>query len=250
MELALYHRTLHVIFRFFLWLICRVRVVGRENIPERGPFLVVTNHLSAVDPPLIFSLIPARLKLTGMAAMAHRSDFLIGWVMHRGGAVWVRRGESDRRALRQSLEVLASGRPLGVAPEGTRSDTGALTEGKTGVTFLALKARVPMLPFALAGTERVFPSLRRLRRATVEVNIAPVFSLPERGSGHRREHVQYCTDLIMARLASMLPESYRGVYSGHPLIRYWEQLDTMGRADAPQWKRTSPDTDQMPEQTR
>jgi 1-acyl-sn-glycerol-3-phosphate acyltransferase len=236
----LYHRFLHLTFRLLLWLICRIKVVGRENIPRQGPFLAVTNHLSAVDPLLVFSLIPARLKLTGMAAMAHRSDFLIGWIMHRGGAVWVRRGESDRKALRESLEVLSSGRPLGVAPEGTRSNTGALIEGKTGVTFLALKAGVPILPFALAGTDKVFPSLLRFRRAIVEVRISPSFSLPGRGGGPRREHVQHCTDLIMTRLASTLPKPYRGVYSGHRLIGYWEQLDASGKANSPQWKRSTP----------
>jgi 1-acyl-sn-glycerol-3-phosphate acyltransferase len=212
-------------------------VRGRENIPDSGPFLAITNHLSAIDPPLVFSLIPARLHLTGMAAMAHRHDFLIGWVMDRGGAVWVRRGESDRRALREALDILEEGRPLGVAPEGTRSTTGALIEGKTGTAFLAIKAQVPILPFALAYTDQVFPNLRRLRRIPVDVQIAPAFYLPERGEGSRREHLHYCSELIMARLASLLPESYRGVYAGHPLIRYWEHLDATGGSQQPEWQR-------------
>jgi 1-acyl-sn-glycerol-3-phosphate acyltransferase len=231
----LYHRAIHLFLSLLTWLICRVEVEGREHIPEQAPFLVVTNHLSAVDPPLLFSLIPARLRMTGMAAMTHRSDFMIGWFMDRGGAVWVRRGESDRRALRQSLEVLESGRPLGVAPEGTRSHTGALIEGKTGVAFLASKAQVPILPVAVVGTEKVLPALRRLRRKTVHVRIETAFRLPERGDRPRREHTAYCTDLIMTRLASMLPESYRGVYSGHPLISYWQQLDVTGCASHPEW---------------
>jgi 1-acyl-sn-glycerol-3-phosphate acyltransferase len=149
----------------------------------------------------------------------------------------VRRGEGDRAALRAALNVLESGRPLGVAPEGTRSRTGGLIEGKTGTTFLALKAQVPILPIALAGTDKVFPRLRRLRRTTVQIRIAPAFTLPPVGDGPRREHLQYCTDLIMARLASMLPESYRGVYARHPLIPYWEQLDAAGTADRPEWVR-------------
>jgi len=216
---------------------CRTKVTGREHIPDQGPFLVITNHLSSMDPPLLVNLIPIRLRMTGMAAMAHRKDFFIGWLMDRGGAVWVRRGESDRAALRAALEVLDSGRPLGVAPEGTRSRTGGLIEGKTGTTFLALKAQVPILPVAFAGTEEVFPSLRRLRRATVRVRVAPAFALPPAGDGSRREHLQYCTDLIMARLASMLPEKHRGVYADHPLIAYWEQLDASGTADRPEWRR-------------
>jgi 1-acyl-sn-glycerol-3-phosphate acyltransferase len=218
-------------------LICRRNVIGREYIPQRGPFLIIANHLSSVDPPLIISLIPIGLRMTGMAAMAHRNDFFIGWLMDRAGAVWVRRGEPDRRALRQALEVLASGRPLGVAPEGTRSKTGALIEGKTGAAFLAIKAEVPILPLAVFGTEKVFPGLRRLRRATVQARFAPPFRLPARGDGVRGDHIQYCTDLMMTRLASMMPEEYHGVYAGHPLIAYWDQLDASGRADVPAWEQ-------------
>jgi 1-acyl-sn-glycerol-3-phosphate acyltransferase len=232
-----FYRFAYLLVSFFARLICRVNVVGRENIPEQGPFLLITNHLSAADPPLVLSLIPPRLGMTGMAAMAHRNDFFIGWLMDGAGAIWVRRGESDRRALREALDVLASGRPLGVAPEGTRSKTGALIEGKTGTAFLALKAEVPILPVAVFGTEKVFPSLRRLRRITVQARIRPLFCLPPRSDAPRSEHLEYCTALIMARLASMLPEAYRGVYTGHPLIPYWEQLDADGTADRPEWKR-------------
>jgi len=227
---------LHLVLTTYVRLICRVNVLGREHIPGQGPYLVVSNHLGSVDPALVFGIVPVRQGMVGMAAMAHRNDFIIGWFLDRGGAIWVRRGEADRGALRRSLEALDSGCPLGVAPEGTRSETGALNEGKSGATFLALKAGVPILPVALVGTEKVFPSLRRLRRATVHAKVSPAFFLPVRGNSPRREHTQYCTDLIMTRIASMLPESYRGVYVDHPLIAYWEKLDAGGCADRPEWK--------------
>ncbi len=219
----------YLIVYWLVWLyarlICRVVVTGRQHIPEQGPLLVVSNHLSSVDPPLVVSLFPARLRLIGMAAMKHRRDLFIGWLMDRAGVVWVRRGEADRRALRQALEILKSGRLFGIAPEGTRSRTGALIEGRPGAAFLAIKAGVPILPVAVAGTERVFPSLRRLRRATVHVKIGPPFQLPPRGGASRSEHAAHCTELIMTRLASLLPESYRGVYADHPLLAYWERWD-------------------------
>jgi 1-acyl-sn-glycerol-3-phosphate acyltransferase len=227
---------LYLGLRIYVRLLCRVRASGREHIPERGPFIVITNHLSSVDPPVLLSLIPSRLRMTGLAASVHRHDPFIGWAMNKGGAVWVRRGEGDRDALRQSLEVLSSGRPLGVSPEGTRSKTGALIEAKTGVAFLALRASVPILPVALTDTQKVFSSWRRLRRPTVHARIGPAFALPPRGEGPRREHLQYCTDLIMARLASMLPEEYRGFYAGHPLIAYWQGLDASDMASRPEWK--------------
>lgn len=231
------YRITHLIARILSFLLCRLVVTGREHIPAQGPFLVILNHLSSVDPILLYGVMPLRLRMAGLAAMAHRNDFFIGWLMDHGGAVWVRRGEIDRRALREALDILASGRPLGLAPEGTRSKTGALIEGKKGTAFLALRAGVPILPCVVCGTEQVYPNLRRLRRISVPIKFAPSFSLPPRSDGPRSEYVQYCTDLIMARMASMLPEAYRGVYAGHSLISYWEQLDASGRAAHPEWKR-------------
>jgi 1-acyl-sn-glycerol-3-phosphate acyltransferase len=227
----------YVVMKILRRLVCRLDVVGREHIPEQGPFLLTANHLGAADPPIVMYLIPSRLRITGMAARAHRTDPFLGWGMDRWGVIWVRRGIGDREALRQSLDVLSAGRPLGVAPEGTRSRTGALIEGKTGITFLALKASVPILPISLAGSEQVFRKLRRLRRATVCATISTPFRLPPRGDASRTEHMDYCTDLIMTRLASRLPESYRGVYTGHPLIAYWKELDASGKADRPEWVR-------------
>lgn len=233
----MFRRFGHFVLNILVPLLCRVNVVGREYIPQQGPFLLVANHLSWTDPPLMVYLIPRELNLTGLVAVAHRNDFILGAIMDWWDVIWVRRGGSDREALHQSLETLASGRPVGVAPEGTRSNTGALIEGKTGITYLALKANVPILAVSLAGTDKVVSRLKRLRRGSVQATFSPPFILPRRGEGSRREHMGYCTDLIMTRLASTLPESYRGVYAGHPLIDYWEHLDAHGLSDRPEWKR-------------
>ena len=230
----MFYRIAYSMIALYARIICRRKITGQEHIPERGSFIVVINHLSTVDPPLVLSILPVRLRMTGMAAMAHRHDFFIGWLMDQCGAIWVRRGQSDRRALRQALEVLSSGRPIGLAPEGTRSDTGALIEGKSGAAYLALKADVPILPMTITGSEDVYAHLKRLRRARVRVKIGPMFYLPPREDGKRSAHLQHCTDLIMGRLASMLPEPYRGVYTGHPLVAYWEALDASGQADRPE----------------
>jgi 1-acyl-sn-glycerol-3-phosphate acyltransferase len=226
-----------LVAKIYVNLICRYTVTGREHIPDQGPFILIINHLSSVDSLLIYGLVPPRLRLTGLAAMKHRNDFIVGWALTKAGAIWVRRGEVDRKALRQSLDALAAGYPLALSPEGTRSKTGALIEGKNGATFLAVRSGAPILPSVAWGNEKIFPSLKRLRRARVQIHFETPFYLPPRGDGSRSEHIQYCTDLIMARMASMLPEDYRGVYAGHPLIAYWEQLDAEGGATHPEWKR-------------
>ncbi len=190
-------------------ILTRRQVVGLENVPERGPYLVITNHLSAFDPPLIMATLP--VQITVFAASTHRHDFLFGEMMDRLGAIWVRRGEVDRQALRAALEVLEAGHVVGLAPEGTRSKTGALQAGKVGAAYLATRANVPLLPLALTGTETIGPLLKRLRRASLTVTIGKPFRLPVSGRVGSAE-LQACTDYIMRVLADMLPEKYRGVY--------------------------------------
>lgn len=204
-------------FYFFVRAIVKVlfgvlsdwRVSGLENVPECGPYLVISNHLSAFDAPLIMATLPA--PVTVFAASTHRHDLVIGEVMTRLGAIWVRRGEVDRQALRSAIQVLEAGGIVGMAPEGTRSKTGALQPGKIGAAYMATRAGVPLLPLALVGTETIAPQLKRLRRPSLMVTIGRPFRLPTTGRVGPPELDQY-TDQIMRTLAAMLPEKYRGVY--------------------------------------
>jgi len=197
------------IVRVLLRILTRWEVVGLENVPSQGPFIVITNHLSMVDPPAVMAALPCRV--VAMAAskyIRHPFGFLLG----TANVIFVRRGQPDRRALRKALAVLASGGVLGIAPEGTRSKTGALQRGKPGAAYLALRANVPLLPVALTGTERFFRDLARLRRPHLRVVIGKPFRL-EVPEGTERP-LQALTDQMMQRLAALLPPEYRGVY-GH-----------------------------------
>ncbi|HEY4689615.1 MAG TPA: lysophospholipid acyltransferase family protein, partial [Anaerolineae bacterium] len=117
----------------------------------------------------------------------------------------------SRDALRIALNELAHGTSFGIAPEGTRSRTGALLEGKTGAAYLATRARVPIVPSVVWGTEKIKHNLRRFKRTPVCIRVGEPFRLPE-GRADSDKLREY-TDLIMRRLASMLPPEYRGVYA-------------------------------------
>jgi 1-acyl-sn-glycerol-3-phosphate acyltransferase len=109
------------------------------------------------------------------------------------------------------LAVLRAGGLLALSPEGTRSQTGALARGRTGVAYLAMLAGVPVVPIALWGQERMPARWRSMRRAPVMVRIgAPLrFSHREPDAGRLRE----CADHVMRSIAEMLPAEYRGVYA-------------------------------------
>jgi len=148
-----------------------------------------------------------------MAAIEHRSNPLFAPILAASGAIWVRRGEVDRHALRESLAVLKRGEVLGLAPEGTRAgESHALQEGKAGAAYVATRADVTIVPAGIAGTEKIKTSLLRLRRPRVRVAIGEPFHLPE--SGHvRSEELHAYTHIIMQHIAELLPEQYRGVYA-------------------------------------
>jgi 1-acyl-sn-glycerol-3-phosphate acyltransferase len=205
------YRILRVIAIVVAKLTTRTTVSGAENIPSDPPYLLVTNHLSAFDIPLLSAVFPHAIR--ALAAIEHRSNPLYAPILAASGAIWVRRGEVDRQALRKALAVLERGEVLGVAPEGTRSDEShALQEGKAGAAYIATRTNVPIVPVGIAGTERIATSLWRLRRPKVHVRIGAPFRLPE--SGHvRSQKLGEYTDLIMYRIAGLLPEGYRGVYA-------------------------------------
>lgn len=204
-------RILRVVAIIITKLTTRSKLIGVENIPSDPPYLVATNHLSAFDIPLLASVFPEPVR--ALAAIEHQSNPLYAPILAGSGAIWVRRGEVDRQALREALAVLQRGEVLGIAPEGTRADEShALQEGKAGAAYVATRANVPIVPVGIAGTEKIKSSLLQLRRPEVRVAIGEPFRLPE--SGHvRSQKLHEYTDMIMRRIASLLPKEYRGVYA-------------------------------------
>ncbi|HEX7196064.1 MAG TPA: lysophospholipid acyltransferase family protein, partial [Candidatus Limnocylindria bacterium] len=123
-----------------------LRVEGATNIPRDGAFIVVSNHCSNLDPPLIGWATGHQVGrvVHFMAKIEMRGWPIIGWLATQSGVYFVRRGERDRAAQRFSVEALADGRPIGIFPEGTRSRDGHLKEGKPGAALLAIRSGAPL----------------------------------------------------------------------------------------------------------
>jgi 1-acyl-sn-glycerol-3-phosphate acyltransferase len=209
----LYYRFLRSIARFIFKLFTEWEVVGLENVPPDGPFISVSNHTHWLDPPLHLASLPRRLY--PLVADKWRRRPVIGQLMASIDVIFIRRGEVDRRALRQAMAVLEQGKVLGIAPEGTRSETGAMQRGRGGAAYIASSMGVPLLPVGVIGVEKALGELQRLRRPQVKVVIGQPFSLsplPGKASG-RSQRLKEHTTQIMYRIAELLPEEYRGLYS-------------------------------------
>ena len=205
------HHILRAIVDVLLSLIARREYVGLENIPASPPYILVTNHLAVFDSPVVLTVCPHRTR--AFAAAKHKRNPFYALLLTMMGSIWVRRGEIDRQALREAMEVLERGEVLGMAPEGTRArGPYALQEGKVGAAYLAARANVLIVPLGITGTEKIKRNLPRLRRTHLRVVVGKPFRLPESGRV-RGPRLREYTDLIMQRIAELLPEEYRGVYA-------------------------------------
>ncbi len=194
--------------RFLLWLLTRCVVEGLENVPSTGPFLLVSNHLSMIDPPLLGALLPRRIAF--MAKEEAFRHWLMGPVVTWYGAFAVKRGQADRQALRTATEVLKKGSVVGMFPEGTRSKSGSLNRAYSGSALVALMAKAPVLPVAVTGTDRIKGPLSLLTRPTITLRVGKPLTL-ERGEGDKGD-LDLLTGAMMGRIAELLPESRRGFY--------------------------------------
>jgi len=227
-RIACLRGLVRVLFR----LLTRVQVSGLERIPATGGAVLIFNHLSNVDPPLFFALI-RRPKLTALIAADYRDRPVHRFFIEAAGGLWIRRGASDRAALKSALELLERGWLIGLAPEGRRSRNHALAEAKRGAAFLAVHAGVPVLPVGVTGTEHIVSSLKHLRRSTVTVRFGEPFRLPSLEQEDQKQQLQAFTEAMMCHVAALVPPSYRGVYAGHPRLQVVLQRSSVTTHDRP-----------------
>lgn len=201
-------------------LIAAVQIRDVENIPTSGAYVIATNHLGFLDVTLLFYAIDRWDVFIPVAEKWEKSAFL-RWLGRYLNFVFIDRFNPDLKAMRTIIRLMESGHILVIAPEGTRSRVESMNEGKPGVSYLAAKLQRPILPVGLAGTEDriVLDNLRHLRRTSIVVAAGKPFSLPSLPPKDRAGALKAYTDEIMCRIAALIPEKNRGVYSDHPRLK-------------------------------
>ena len=130
----------------------RCTVTGAENIPKTGGVLLVANHASYLDPPLLGCAVDRMVYFVAKAELFKMP--VLKWLLPRLGAFPVVRGAADRSAIRRAIELLNAGEVVGIFPEGTRTRTGELLPPQRGAALIALRTGVPIVPVGLSGTFR------------------------------------------------------------------------------------------------
>ena len=207
--------TVRLLARLAVRLLARVSVTGRENLPPGGPLLVVFNHLGHMDAAVLIATLPYDADAIALSDL-YRVP-ITGQMLRLYGTIPVHRDAFDRAVLERAHAVLNRGGVLILAPEARMSVTGSLEKARGGAAYLALKTKTPILPVALTGTwnPTFYGELKKLRRPRVTLAIGRVFHLPDLPveGAERRQSIAQASSLIMARIAGLLPPSYRGVYA-------------------------------------
>ncbi|GAE28998.1 lysophospholipid acyltransferase family protein [Halalkalibacter hemicellulosilyticus] len=127
----------------------KVEVIGRENIPEDGGVLLCCNHISNLDPPLLGSYLGRNVHYMAKKELFEKP--ILKWLLPKLHAFPIRRGMSDKQALRTAMTLLKNNEIVGLFPEGTRSKNGQLQKGLAGAGFFALRTNAAVIPSAIIG---------------------------------------------------------------------------------------------------
>lgn len=182
-------------FRAIFRLFYRWQVIGRENVPADGSVILCANHISLWDPPLLGCGIERMVHF-----MAKEELFkipVISFLITRFGAFPVKRGAGDRAAIRSTLKILEEGKILGIFPEGTRSKTGEVGQGMSGIAMFAMKSDAQVVPVAIVGPYRLFRPVTIIYGKPIDLS-----SYKEgKSSGETLKEV---TELIMQNIRNLI----------------------------------------------
>lgn len=175
----------------------KVEIIGSENIPKTGPVILCCNHISNLDPPLLGSFVNDR-EIHYMAKAELFEKPILKSLLPKIHAFPVKRGLTDKQALRTAINLLKEGKVLGIFPEGTRSKTGELRKGLSGVGFFALRSDAVVVPCAIIGPYKRFKRLKL------------VYGKPIDMTNYRKERIsaEEMTAIIMQEIANLI-EQYK-----------------------------------------
>ncbi len=181
--------------------ICRLKVKGRENVPAKGKVLLVANHRSYLDPPLVAYAVKKRPVFFMAKSELFETPILGSLIKHWGNAFPVKRGKADLTALKTALELLQKGELVCIFPEGQRAPKGKFLKGKWGAGMVALKAKAPIVPCLIEGSEALIGKeglVNGLPKVTITFGKPFTINLED-----RKENYQKAADIMMEKIKEL-----------------------------------------------
>lgn len=198
-----------------------LHISGYEKIKDiKGPIVFICNHLSNSDGLLLNKILKEDFDPYFVAGVKLSGDPITNIGIKMVKNIPIKPNTADKEAMTKMVKVLRGGENLLIFPEGTRSRTGAMIEGKKGILLLAKVKNVTVVPMGMAGTEKLLPICKDgdmggevWQDADVYLNFGDPVTLPKKEKEEtKHEYDDRCMEFLMKSIAKELPESYRGVY--------------------------------------
>lgn len=197
-----------------------IMVDGKEKLSKiQRPTIFVCNHLSNSD-GLVLSRALKSVDPTFVAGVKLSADAVTNMGFYVVKTTSIKPDSADKEALKRITKLVKGGESLLIFPEGTRSRSGSLIEAKKGILLIARMTGAPIVPLGIHGSEKLLPinkngnmSEEKFHYADVHIKIGDQFELPKRSKEQDKKiYEAFATNLIMEKIAELLPEDYRGVY--------------------------------------
>lgn len=198
-----------------------IKIEGFEKIENvEGPVIFICNHLSNADGLILDKILKEKYDPTFVAGIKLTNDPVtkLGTMMVKN--VGIKPNSADKEAITKIVKLVRGGENIMIFPEGTRSRTGAMIEGKKGVLLIARLTKATIIPIGMTGTEILLPINKdgdmggeKFNYSDVNIKFGEPISLPTKEKDEDR-HVydDRCMEYIMKSIANLLPEKYRGIY--------------------------------------
>jgi len=205
---SIFFKSVRVIARNIVKMIFSVRIDGLENIPKKGPAIMVSNHLSFLDALILGMFFPR--KIWFMAKNSQFYNSFIYWFLRISGAFPVRRYTIDGQAVRNTIRILDAGHIIGIFPEGERSWDGRMLPFKYGCLRLILALDQPVIPVGISGAYELMPRwTAKIKRVPVRVNIgAPVEFENIPASMQSEEKIAEASDQLRGYIVGLMEDNH------------------------------------------
>ncbi len=195
---TVYHLAKFFVVRPIFHLYFRGRVIAIEKVPRKGKLIIVSNHASVFDPPILACAIPRAVSFMAKKELFDSPTF--GSLITSLGAYPVNREGGDRTAIRQAIGRIEEGWATCIFIEGTRTEDGKVSEPKLGAALIAAKTQAPLIPICLCGTEKILvPNKKFPQPVPLILKVGDLISPPQSTKKEELESVtQKCADAINA----------------------------------------------------
>lgn len=208
-------KVLDKLAKYFINKYCDLKIKGMENIPKTGAVIFISNHLSNSDGLILHSILKEVKEVYFLAGVKLEDELSTKVMLDLVPHIKIHPNKPDRKAIRKSVSALKDGNSILVFPEGTRSRTGKMLQGRSGVSLIAKLADVPIVPIGISGTEKLLPINQEGKmgnewfvNAGVNVNVGKSFTLEDLKTDVNSELI----DEMMQKIANLIPQEYKGYY--------------------------------------